>query len=192
MDIGAGTNPREGFESVDRLPFGGKVKHVVELAEIDYDRVGKYKPWPWLDNSVEEFHASHVIEHFDSWERVHVVNEMHRCLIPGGKVTIIVPHWSSCRAYGDPTHKWPPCGEFWPYYLSREWRLGNAEKGIGANAPHTDVTNEPRGFSCDFEVVWGYGMNPALLVKSQDVQQYATQWHREAIQDMHLTLTSRK
>ena len=189
LDFGCGPNPREGFEGVDALPFDGKVKHVMNVVErID---LGKWSPWPWADNSVVEAHSSHFVEHLDAVERVHFVNELYRVLVPGGKCTIIVPHWASCRAYGDPQHKWPPVSEFWFYYLSREWRMGNPAKGLGANAPHTDKSNWPDGFDCDFDAVWGYGMHPELVLKSQAVQQFNMAWYKEAISDIHATLTKK-
>lgn len=182
LDIGSGPNVREGFEGVDQYSFDGKVKHVVDLR----------KPWPWADNSVEEAHCSHCIEHFEAMERCHIVNELYRVLVPGGKCTLIAPHWASCRAYGDPTHHWPPISEFWFYYLSKEWRMGNTEKELGANAPHTDASVLTGGFACDFDAQWGYGMHPALTTRNSEFQQDAFQWKKEAIQDIIATLTAKK
>src|SRR3989304_3239050 len=71
----------------------------------------EWKPWPWANDSVSEVHCSHTLEHFERRERVHVMNELYRVLIPGGKATIIVPHWASNRSYGDMTHCWPPVSE---------------------------------------------------------------------------------
>ncbi len=174
LDFGCGPNPREGFEGVDQYPFDGKVKHVLDL------RTGK---WPWPDCSVEEGHTSHFVEHLTAVERCHFVNELYRVLVLGGKCTVIVPHWASCRAYGDPTHQWPPVSEFWFYYLSKEWRKGNA--------PHTDAAVWSDGFSCDFEAVWGYVMHPLLVPRNQEYQQEAFQWKKEAIQDIQCTLTKK-
>ena len=174
IDLGCGPNPREGFVGADQYPFGGKVTHVCNLAS---------SKWPWGDATVEEAHTSHFIEHLDATERVHFCNELYRVLKPGGKCSMIAPHWASCRAYGDPTHKWPPISEFWFYYLSKEWRL--------ANAPHTDLSVWDKGYDCDFEVTWGYSMHPALTVRNQEFQQDAMQWKKEAIQDVQATLTKK-
>lgn len=181
LDLGCGTNKRQDggpWTGVDAIAFPG-VDYVTDLRQR----------WPWADSSVTEAHTSHFVEHLTAWERVHFVNELHRVLVPGGKCQVIVPHWASCRAYGDPSHQWPPVSEFWFYYLSREWRLGNAAKGLGANAPHTDAAHRPDGFSCDFRAEWGYTMNAALQIKHAEVQQYAMQWYKEAIQDIVATLT---
>lgn len=170
LDLGCGKNKREGFIGVDSIQFDG-VDIVQDLKE----------KWQWEDDSVEEIHASHFLEHFDSFERIHILNESYRVLKPGGKMTIITPHWASCRAYGDPTHKWPPVSEFGWYYLSKQWRDGNA--------PHTDAENIEGGFKCNFEAVWGYSTHPEISVKAQEAQNFAMNFYKEACQDMHCTLT---
>lgn len=167
LDFGCGPHKREGFQGIDVRAFDG-VDHVVDLTAL---------PWPWADGSVSEAHASHFIEHLTGRQRVDFVNELYRILIPNGTCQIIVPHWASCRAYGDYTHQWPPVSEFWFYYLNKEWRA--------ANAPHNDAYN------CHFEATWGYSMRPDLLVKHQEHQQYALSNYKEAAQDLVATLTKR-
>lgn len=172
LDFGAGPNPRDGFEGVDQYQFDGKVTHVMDV---------KQTPWPWTDSSVEEAHASHFVEHLTGMERVKFVNELYRVLVPGGKCQIIVPHWASCRAYGDPTHQWPPVSEFWFYYLNKEWRK--------ANTPHDDIAYNPDGFSCDFSFTYGYSLNPSIVNRNQEYQQFAISNYKEACSDMIAVLT---
>lgn len=172
IDLGCGKNKKEGFTGVDSLAFEG-VDVVADLT----------KRWPFEDCSVSEAHSSHCVEHFNSIDRTHFVNELYRVLIPGGTCQIIIPHWASCRAYGDPTHQWPPVSEFWFYYLSKAWR--------STNAPHTDVEHWPPGFSCDFDATWGYAMNPYLATRSSEHQQFAFAWYKEAIQDTIATLVKK-
>lgn len=201
LDFGCGPNPREGFDGVDIINFNDKVKYVVDLMKVHVPKGYPeepqsiegygYEKWPWEDNSVEEAHASHLVEHFNSMQRCHFVNELYRILVVGGKCTIITPHWASCRAYGDPTHCFSPVSEFWYYYLLKEWRMGNTEKGLGANAPHTDVKYLKGGFNCDFDATWGYSMHPSLFVKNQEMQQFALQNYKEAAQDLIATLVKR-
>lgn len=176
LDLGCGKNKREGFTGVDSIAFEG-VDIVADLNEL----------WPFEDGSVDEAHASHTLEHLTAPQRVHFANELYRVLKVGGTATIITPHWASCRAYGDPTHQWPPVSEFWFYYLKREWRLGNAT--LAGQAPHTDKTYWPEGFDCNFEVTWGYGIHPEILKRNQEFQQFATNFYKEAVQDMYATLT---
>lgn len=171
LDLGAGKSKRgPEWTSVDVRKFEG-VDVVADLT----------KRWPWEDNTVEEVNASHVLEHFDAIERVHFLNELYRVLKPGGKATIITPHWASCRAYGDFTHKWPPVSEMAWYYVSKQWRDGNA--------PHTDVEWNSDGYRCNFAASWGYSMRQDLLVRNQEYQQFALQNFKEAASDMICTLT---
>ena len=171
LDFGCGPNKREGFKGVDSIAFVG-VDYVVDLRSA---------PWPFADNSVDEANASHFVEHLTAPERCGFVNELFRILKPGAKFQMVVPHWASNRAYGDPTHQWPPVSEMWFYYLSKAWRL--------ANAPHTDVSVNPTGFNCNFEAVWGYNMRQDLNVRNQEYQQFALANYKEAAQDMIATLT---
>jgi hypothetical protein len=165
LDFGCGKHPREGFDGVDVRDFG------------QAERVDLRRPWPWRNESVEEAHASHFLEHLTGPERIHFVNELYRVLVPGGKCQVIVPHWASCRAYGDLTHQWPPVSEFWFYYLSKEWRA--------ENAPHND------GYRCDFEATWGYSLSPSLVVRNTELQQFALANYKEAAQDMIATLVKK-
>lgn len=166
LDFGCGNNPTEGFTGIDIIKFD-KVSQVVDLRK---------SPWPWEDNSVEEARASHFVEHLTAQERIVFVNELYRILIPGGQCQIITPHWASCRAYGDPTHLWPPVSEFWFYYLSKEWRT--------KEAPHTDIEFNKNGFNCDFEVAWGYSLRQDVMLKNQEMQQMMIQNYKEVCQDM--------
>lgn len=172
LDIGAGPHKREGFVGIDQYAFEG-VDIVANLNDA----------WPIEDESVEEANLSHILEHFSGMERAHVVNELCRVLIKGGKATITTPHWASNRAYGDYTHQWPPVSEMFYYYLNREWRL--------ENAPHTDVSNDKRGYTCDFVFTAGYSMHPDLHVRNQQYQTHAMTFWKEACQDMIATVTKR-
>jgi predicted SAM-dependent methyltransferase len=180
IDLGCGSRKHRGPDGqqndwigLDRIAFEG-VDHVLDLGR---------EPWPLADGSVAEAYSSHFLEHLERRQRVHFCNELYRVLAPGGKCLLIVPHWSSCRAYGDMTHCWPPVSEFWFYYLSREWRAGNA--------PHDDRQWSPDGYGCDFEVTWGYSMNPALAGRNAEFQQFANSFYREAIFDMVATITKK-
>ena len=172
LDIGCGPNKRDGFHGVDAIAF----KNVDTVLDIR-------QAWPWAEGSVDEIHCSHCIEHFDAPERVHVYNEMFRVLKVGGKATLIAPAWSSGRAYGDPTHKWPPISGFAFFYLLKSWRM--------QNAPHSDFEHWPLGYTCDFDVTWGFGLHPQVLARNQEYQQFALTFYTEAAQDIIATLAKR-
>lgn len=173
LDLGCGPNKKEGFIGLDSIAFLG-VDHVLKLGT---------DALPFGDGSVDEAHASHFIEHLTAVERCQLFNELYRVMKPGAKATIIVPHWGSNRAYGDPTHQWPPIGEMFFSYLLREWRL--------SQAPHSDKSNWPQGYDCDFEATWGYSMHPMLATRNVEFQQFAMNFYREGAQDLHATLTRR-
>ena len=166
LDLGAGINKKEGFIGVDSRGFPG-VDVVADLT----------KPWPWADETVDEVHCSHMIEHLTAEQRIFFVNELYRVMKKGAKATIVTPHWSSTRAYGDLTHQWPPVCEMWYYYLNKDWRA--------VNAPHND------GYICDFDATWGYGLHESLLARNPEFQQFAINFYKEAAQDLHATLIKR-
>ena len=170
LDLGGGKNPRLGFTNVDCIAFDG-VDVVADLKQ----------PWPWEDDSVDEIHTSHFIEHFSGLERVHIMNEAYRVMKVGAKMTIICPHWASCRAYGDPTHAWPPVSEFWFFYLDKNWRT--------VQAPHTDAEFWDQGFKCNFHQSFGYNLKGELAVKDDNYKQFACENYKEAIADFNATLT---
>lgn len=172
LDIGCGTHKKDGFTGVDAIAFDGvDVVHDVRTR------------WPWEDQSVSEVHCSHFLEHLNAGERVFFMNELWRVMKPGAKAAIITPHWSSNRAYGDPTHQWPPVAEMFYYYLDPTWRA--------ANAPHTDIKHNPSGFSCHFDCTWGYGLHQSILARNTEFQQFAINFYKEAAQDLHATITRR-
>ena len=173
LDLGCGPNKRgPDWTGVDCIAFVG-VNVVADLR----------KRWPFKDDSADEVHCSHCIEHFTGVERCHIYNEMFRVMKKGAKATLIAPYWLSGRAYGDPTHQWPPISSFSFYYLLQGWR--------DQNAPHTDRKNSAPGYACDFDVTWGFGLHPQIQTRNQEFQQFALQFYTEAAQDIISTLTKR-
>lgn len=166
IDLGCGPRKREGFHGVDSLSFDGKVDTVMDLR----------KKWPWKDGSVDEAHTSHFLEHLTGSERVHFFNELYRVLRSGAKAQIIVPSWTSERAYGDPTHQWPPVVGFSFYYLNKQWRE--------ANAPHT-------GYTCDFDFVGGNGLAAPWDSRNQETQAFAQTHYLNVATDMFVTVTKK-
>lgn len=173
LDLGCGKNKKPDFTGVDQYEMDG-VDVVQNLTEF---------PWQWEDNSVEEVHCSHFLEHLTALQRVQFINELYRILKPGAKATIITPHWCSNRAYGDFTHQFPAVSEMYFYYLDAGWR----EK----EAPHTDKKWNPDGFTCDFIATWGYSFGPDLQVRNQEYQQFALMNYKEAALDIHATLVKK-
>ncbi len=143
LDLGCGQNPKEGFEGVDIQ--GGKAKHTVDLFKF---------PWPFADNSVEEIHCSHFLEHVPAREIeerdlrfiesvvLHpsknpvaqsflgqdmlfaFVDECYRILKPECWMHVVVPSGRSNRAFWDPTHRRFFMQETFLYF-ARDWRTQN-------------------------------------------------------------------
>lgn len=132
LDLGCGQNPKEGFEGVDIR--GGAAKHEVNLFTF---------PWPFADGSVDEIHASHLLEHIPAREvegrDIHgeggvafvgqdmlfaFMDECYRIMKKDAWMTAIVPSGRSSRAFWDPTHRRFFMQETF-YYFCDEWRKIN-------------------------------------------------------------------
>jgi SAM-dependent methyltransferase len=165
LDLGCGAKKQAGFLGVDCRPFHG-VDIVADLTQT----------WPWENGSVDEVFCSHFVEHLKPHHRIHFVNELYRVLKGGGEAVIIVPHWANSGAYGDLTHEWPPVSEKWFYYLRQNWRR--------ENAPHND------GYTCDFNVSWGYRMDEELKKEPPDgkTAMFMLRYYKEAAVEIIATL----
>ena len=54
------------------------------------------------DNSVEAIYTHHTFEHVVNF--MPLLKEIHRVVVPGGRVEVVVPHFSNPYAFSDPTH----------------------------------------------------------------------------------------
>lgn len=75
--------------------------HGGNTARCRYDL--SVRPWPFGDSTVAEVFAFDVIEHLDDF--LGTMEEIHRICVPGARIHISVPHYSSRNAYTDPTHR---------------------------------------------------------------------------------------
>jgi len=113
LDVGAGAKYEEGWETMDLSPaYSPDFAH--DITQF---------PWPFADGDFDELRCWHVLEHLPAtitqidWEhraieytnaRVAVMNEMHRILKPGGRLSIEVPIFPFWQSVADPTHISPP------------------------------------------------------------------------------------
>lgn len=168
IDIGCGKNKQPGFIGVDAIPFEGvDIVHDIRT------------PWPWEDNSVDEAYSSHTLEHLTQEERCFFARELFRVLKPGGKAAIITPHWSSERAYGDPTHKWPGVCSMSYNYWNKPWR--------DANAPHTEDLLK----DVDFDFGGGYSFTEEWQARNDEMRMFAARNYINATSDLFVTVTKR-
>jgi ubiquinone/menaquinone biosynthesis C-methylase UbiE len=165
LDLGCGENKREGFASVDLF---AAADFKVDLTKF---------PWPFKDNSVEELWCSHFFEHMDGPERVKFMDECYRILVRKGKMTIIVPYWSSPRSIQDPFHKFPPVVEQSFLYFNKDWRTANK-------------LNHYLG-KCDFDFTYGYLADQETAGKSQETQQFYIKHYLQSVNDLQVNLTKK-
>jgi SAM-dependent methyltransferase len=201
LDLGCGKSKRPEFLGIDRRSFEG-VDGVTDLTKkrwlFKQSELGSVKliattfegesGYVLPDNSVTEVHCSHFLEHLEhnqaKPERVRFMNELWRILIPGGRATIITPHWASNRAFGDFTHADKPVSEMFYSYLDKEWRK--------ANAPDNDVEFNPDGYTCDFEFQIGHSVHPEIAQKEKKDVDFAVSWYKDAALDLFATLVAKK
>jgi len=175
LNLGCGRDIRkDGWTNVDSRKFDG-VDQVVDLAahrNYQGDSMG-FAPWPWADDSVEEIHMSHVLEHFTADERVHIANEMYRVLMPGGKATIITPHWASHRAYGDPTH----CFSDETEILTKSGFKRICDVTVGELALVMDLETEKTSYSDVIGIIKQPYIGPMLHFKTERMDLLVTPNH---------------
>jgi SAM-dependent methyltransferase len=92
LNLGVGRRPREGYYGLDWIEMPG-VDVVADLNE----------PFTELpDNSVEAIYTHHTFEHVVNF--LPLLKEVHRVVVPDGRVEVVVPHFSNPYGYSDPTH----------------------------------------------------------------------------------------
>lgn len=167
LDLGCGLRKKAGFVGVDHS------------AECNPDVVHDLRivPWPFDDDSVDEVHCSHFLEHLDGAQRIAFMQELHRVLKPNARATIITPYWSSVGAVQDPTHQWPPIAEQSYLYFNAAARreMGMAHYEIRTN----------------FDLDFGLAMDPKFKGKPEAEQAFAARHFLNVVQELHATLTKR-
>jgi len=92
----------EGWVNLDRLDGPG------------IDVTATVPPLPFKDESFDHILCSHFLEHLPAGDvTIHLMNECHRILKPGGTMHVEVPYWNSEAFVQDPTHVQPwNCDKF--------------------------------------------------------------------------------
>lgn len=128
LNLGASDDHRAGFTCIDQAPVPCFECDGPEYSDTSIAKrtVDLREPWPWADSSVEEVYAKDIIEHLPM---IHAMNELHRVLIPGGLVEIIVPCWPGIAPFVDPTHTWPIWTSDTKYYFDARWNNPQGERG---------------------------------------------------------------
>jgi SAM-dependent methyltransferase len=93
IEIGCGSSPKiKDAITVDILDLSG-VDIITDVS----------KGLPFNDNSVDEIHSYHFLEHVEDLQSL--FKEMYRVLKEDGLIIGTVPHFSNPYYYSDPTHK---------------------------------------------------------------------------------------
>lgn len=163
----------DGWTGIDIAPIDG--------VDIVHD-LNVY-PWPIEDNSVDEAHCSHYVEHIphdipgsNLDGLIAFMNELYRILKPGASVKIITPYYSSMRAFQDPTHRRYMCDASWLYF-DQGWMKANGLDHYGITA--------------DFEFATSYSINQAWQGRSHEVVSDAVSKYFNVVDDMIVNLKKR-
>lgn len=92
LNLGSGQRHLPGFYNVDLVELPG----VDVLADLNEPLAGLPA------DSVEEVYCRHTLEHVTRF--MELVGELHRVTRAGGRIEVIVPHFSNPYGYSDPTH----------------------------------------------------------------------------------------
>lgn len=142
LNLGCGQNLVAGYINVDK--YGSPdVRHDLETF-----------PWPWADNSVEEFLFNHALEHmgaaYDTF--ISIMKEIYRTGRNGALVKIVAPHPRHDDFLNDPDHVRPITPEMMSLFSKRnclEWkRMGFANSPL---ALHHDVDFEVESVNCGLD-----------------------------------------
>jgi len=107
LNLGCGPFGIEGWTNYDwgvlpllsKLPWMRRALIGLGLLSKEYDAawpslklVDIRKKLPLANETVQCIYCSHVLEHLERWEALHVLQESHRVLVRGGCVRVVVPN----------------------------------------------------------------------------------------------------
>ena len=93
IDLGGGIFGAEGWTTID----------ISGNPNINYDIFGNQK-LPFKDNSIGAFRAFDFLEHGKDMDAFWLIEEIYRCLVPGGYFISYTPHALGIGASCDPSH----------------------------------------------------------------------------------------
>lgn len=160
--------------SYDDMPAGDpftRIPGIVTKSGLDTNIAGK---WALRDASVEEARSLYLFQRLSANQRLAMMEELWRVLIPGGKVLVLAPYYASSRAVQDPLAVWPPVCEATFLYFNRKYRDDNKTLPF---------------LKCNFEFVYGYQFDPETATRPDDTKPFWMKHYLNSALDVHVTLT---
>lgn len=101
LDLGSGTNPKEGFIGIDNF-VGIKSQHInpetVDTSKVSVIQHDLSAGIPFESDSIEEVYSAHFLEHFPDENALYFIfEEVHRVLKDNCQLEIIVPYANSAE-----------------------------------------------------------------------------------------------
>ena len=112
VDLGSGITPRNPFQAKQLIATDFHAMHIGKDGTL-FVKSDLTKKLPFKNDSISSFSAYDVLEHIPRWERVNgkiefpfinLMNEIYRCLKPGGYFLAVTPYFPRQEAFQDPTH----------------------------------------------------------------------------------------
>lgn len=94
IDLGGGIFGEHGWKTLD---MSGN-------PDVQWDVFGT-KKLPFEDGSIGAFRAFDFLEHGENWDAFFIMDEIYRCLAPGGYLLSYTPHAQGIGSTCDPSHR---------------------------------------------------------------------------------------
>jgi predicted SAM-dependent methyltransferase len=169
VDLACGQRKREGFKGIDRS--------ATKAADYVHDLM--VFPWPFVDESVFEFNCSHYVEHIPivladgSYGLNRFMEEVWRCLMAKGTISIQAPFYMSQECFQDPTHTRGITDRTFMYY----------------NQSTTDGVLDHYMPQCNFEIVSQTKIiDPSFEAKGEQARRWAIEHYWNVVREVQYVL----
>ncbi|HLX53430.1 MAG TPA: hypothetical protein VKR58_05800 [Aquella sp.] len=166
VKLGCGQNKVEGFKGLD----------ICDGIGADWVHDLTVYPWPFEDDSVDEYLAAHVFEHIPALHRGKFMDEVWRTLKMGASIRVITPGHMCDRAWQDYSHIMPPIVPSSYNYFMRDYREFNK------------LTHGVYDLKCNFSVSINGVVDGTWINRSEDAKQFASRHYWNVINDYDVTM----